>query len=205
MPKFHAPISTAVAIAFGLLVLISFALPGLEGLRGSILGWAVLLAAVALLLGLANLFRVHFYKIRNKDKALYSFVLLAAMLAAFTITLLQGRQGLIAEWLFNYIQVPLESSLMALLSITLTVAAARLLQQRNDFTSILFILTVFIVLLGTAPLFGLEFPFFSQVLTPYVSRVLSEGGARGLLIGVGLGTLATGLRILIGADRPFGG
>jgi hypothetical protein len=30
-------------------------------------------------------------------------------------------------------------------------------------------------------------------------------GARGILLGVALGTVATGLRILIGADRPYGG
>ena len=34
---------------------------------------------------------------------------------------------------------------------------------------------------------------------------VASGGARGILIGVALGTLTTGLRILFGADRPYGG
>jgi hypothetical protein len=35
--------------------------------------------------------------------------------------------------------------------------------------------------------------------------MLSGGGARGLLLGIALGTLLTGLRVLFGVDRPYGG
>jgi hypothetical protein len=34
---------------------------------------------------------------------------------------------------------------------------------------------------------------------------LPVAGARGILLGVALGSLTTGLRILIGADRPYSG
>jgi hypothetical protein len=37
------------------------------------------------------------------------------------------------------------------------------------------------------------------------ARTFSGGGARGLLIGIALGTLLTGLRVLFGVDRPYGG
>jgi len=40
---------------------------------------------------------------------------------------------------------------------------------------------------------------------PFIAQVMAASGARGLLLGVALGTLTTGLRILFGADRPFGG
>jgi hypothetical protein len=36
-------------------------------------------------------------------------------------------------------------------------------------------------------------------------NMFSSGGARGLLIGVALGTLLTSLRVLFGIDRPYGG
>ena len=36
-------------------------------------------------------------------------------------------------------------------------------------------------------------------------NVFSTGGARGLLIGIALGVLMTGLRIIFGVDRPYGG
>jgi hypothetical protein len=205
MSRFRAPVATAVAIAFGLIILASLFIPALLELRALILSWSILLAAIALLLGLVNLFQVHFKRIQDNSKPVYSFVLLAGMLVAFFVTLFQGRQGIIADWLFNSIQLPIETSLMALLAITLTLAAVRLVQQRNDFASIVFIGALFLILLGSAPLFGLELPIFSRALTPYINHVLAVGGMRGLLIGVALGTLTAGLRILLGSDRPFGG
>lgn len=205
MAKLRAPVSTAFAMLAGIVLLISLIAPGLEGLRASILSWAILLAAIALLLGLANLFQVHVHKIINTQKVLYSYVLLTGMLLSFAVTLVQGREGLIAEWLFNYVLFPLESSFMAILAILLTLAVVHLIQQRNDIAALLFSGTLLLVLLGSAPIFAQELPLFSESITPFISRVLSLGALRGLLIGVALGTLTTGLRVLMGAERPFGG
>jgi hypothetical protein len=127
------------------------------------------------------------------------------MLVTFGITLWEGSQGVTASWIFNNIQLPIETSLMAVLAISLTLAAARILQQRNDLMSIIFLITLFVLLLASGPLFGIELPIFTRTIGPYINNYLSVGALRGLLIGVSLGTLATGLRILLGADRPYGG
>jgi len=42
-------------------------------------------------------------------------------------------------------------------------------------------------------------------LIVYFLGLFSHGGARGLLIGIALGTLLTSLRVLFGIDRPYGG
>lgn len=205
MGKLRAPFSTLIAIASGMIVLVSLFFPPLQLLRERILGWAILLAAIALLIGLVNLFRIHFEQVRQKQGAFYSVILLAGMLATFLITLIQGRQGELANWIFNHIQFPVEATLMALLAVTLTLAAARLLNQRSELASIIFMIVLFVILLGSAPLFGFELPIFTRTITPYITRILSVGATRGLLIGVALGTMTTAIRILIGADRPFGG
>lgn len=202
---FRAPLSTAIAISFGLLILLGLFVPELLDLRNQVLNWAILLAAFALLLGLFNLFQVHFHRIRQREKALYSFVLIVTMAITFAITLLQGSNGQLASWIFNYIQVPMETSLMAVLAVSLTLAAARMMQQRLVLMNIVFLVTLGILLLGAGPLFGLELRPFTLDLAPYVTNSLSVGAMRGLLIGVALGTITTGLRILIGADRPYGG
>lgn len=203
--RVRTPIATAVAIVAGVLILASLFVPGFDDARNRILNWVVLLAAVALLLGLINLLSVHFEKVRRREGLIYSTVLILGMLFTFGITLWQGSQGQIPTWIFSNIQFPVEASLMAVLAISLMLAAARLLQQRSDLMSIVFIVALFILLLGSGPLFGLEIPFFTTTLGPYVTNFLSTGAMRGLLIGVALGTLLTGLRILIGADRPYGG
>jgi uncharacterized membrane protein len=203
--RVRTPIAAAVAIVAGVFILASLFIPGLEELRNRFLNWAVLLAALAMLLGLANLFIVHFDRVRNKQKPVYSILLIVAMLLTFGITLWEGSQGQLASWIFDNIQFPVEASLMAVLAISLTMAAARLMQHRSDLMSIVFVTTLFILLVGSGPLFGIEIPFFTGTLGPYVSQFLSTGAMRGLLIGVALGTLLTGLRILIGTDRPYGG
>jgi hypothetical protein len=47
-------------------------------------------------------------------------------------------------------------------------------------------------------------PVFDQFILG-ITGMISSGGARGLLIGVALGTLLTGIRVLFGIDRPYGG
>jgi hypothetical protein len=63
---------------------------------------------------------------------------------------------------------------------------------------------IFLLLMMPTP-FG---PILGEAGTQLATRFLnmfSGGGARGLLIGIALGTLLTGLRVLFGADRPYGG
>jgi uncharacterized membrane protein len=70
--------------------------------------------------------------------------------------------------------------------------------------SIFFLLTAVLLLFGSATLpFG-DIPLFGT-LARWVTQVWALGGVRGILIGVALGALTTGLRILFGADRPYGG
>jgi hypothetical protein len=106
--------------------------------------------------------------------------------------------------LFNAIQFPIEASLMALLAVTLLYASIRLLRWRVDAMAVTFIITALLIFIGTAPI-----PFIGQlpvldVVRAFVIQVLATGGARGILIGVSLGALVTSLRILLGADRPYG-
>jgi hypothetical protein len=71
-----------------------------------------------------------------------------------------------------------------------------LLTRRTNLFSAIFAITLLVTLLTINPIFGIQ---------TTITRVLASAGARGILLGVGLGTIATGLRILIGSDRPYGG
>jgi cytochrome bd-type quinol oxidase subunit 2 len=207
---------TAIAIASGMLVLLGslIALPVLNVIRIELLQWAVILAAFAILVGIGNLFLVHSSKLRRREKgSLYSILLILAMLATLVVGFLPEpwRTDSLSS-LFNAIQLPVETSLMALLVVTLTYAAIRLLRRRLNLLSIVFLGTALLVFLGTAPLPYVGeilkingVPFFSGIVRPFIAQVLAAGGARGILIGVALGTLTTGLRVLLGSDRPYGG
>jgi hypothetical protein len=99
--------------------------------------------------------------------------------------------------------LPIEISLLALLAVVLVLTAARLLGRRPNTFTFLFLLAVVFVLLGAAPLYVGEVSPLTAL--GQVASFLAVGGARGLLLGVALGTIATGLRVLMGAERPYGG
>ncbi len=203
--KFKSPFSTAVAIGSGLIVLLTYLVnvDEIDSIRSTLLSWVVIASAAALLVGLVNLLTVHVNKIKKGEKPLYSFVLVISAVVTFSLTLALGPGHFIPQAIFQYVHIPIESSLMAVLAVTLTYASARLLSRRPNLFSVVFILTLILTLLGTAPLFNVEIPILSNLVRPFLSQVLAGAGARGLLIGVGLGTVATGIRILIGADRPY--
>lgn len=205
-PIFRAPLGTIVALASGALVLFSYILPGvLNGPRNILLSWVGLLSAAAVLVGAINLIWVHFGKMARAENPIYSLVLVATMLLTFGLTMAFGPQSGAALWIFRYIQVPIETSLMAVLSVTLTFSAARLVSQRTDVYTLLFIGFALLTLLGAGPILLMELPIFSDLLHPWLVGVLAAGGARGILLGVSLGTITAGLRVLIGAERPYGG
>ena len=196
-----------IALLTGLLVLAGYFLPALAGLQSILLGWAAIAAAMAAIVGVLSLISVHGDKVRRRGKgSIYSAILLVGLFIAFIFGLVPpGPAGPILGLLFKAIILPSQAALMALLAITLLYAAVRLLRRRPDLMSIVFLISASLVLLGSATLpFG-EIPILSNWIRPWVTQVLALGGARGILIGVALGSLLTGLRVLFGADRPYGG
>ncbi len=202
----------AIAMAAGVLVLAGYFFPSptLVGLRSFLLNVAVIMTGFAVFVGVANLLNVHSKKIRRKGKGSgYSTLLIVFLVVTFLIGFaahfLPAVEPLFS-WAFNYIQVPVEASLMGILAVTLLYAAIRLLRRRLDFLSILFLITALVVLFGTAslPFIG-EVPGLSTLVRQFVSPVLATAGARGILLGVALGIVVMGLRVLFGTDRPYGG
>lgn len=208
--KFKGIIPTVFAIAFGGVVLLGYFFPQIiliANLQRIFLNWAVILAGFAVLVGISNLVGVHINKVRRQQKGrFYSALLVIALLITFTLGLIFGPAGQIMVDIFKAVQLPVEASLMALLTVTLTYASLRLLQRRMDLASIVFLGTALLILFSTLPLplIG-NSTFYSSTILPFFTRVLAVGGARGILIGVGLGMLTAGLRILTGTDRPYGG
>ena len=202
-----SPVLAAITIAVGLIVLLGYFIqwPILISLRIVFLRWAVILASVAVLVGLINLLRVHWNKIKTGQSGRgYSFILIVSMVSTLAIVGFFGPTSNQSLAIFNYVLIPVESSLMALLAIILASACARLLNRRMNVFSLIFIGTVLFMLVGMVSLPGLDVPLLREGRA-WIAQVLASAGARGILLGVGLGTVATGLRILMGVDRPYGG
>ena len=217
--KFKAPFSTALAMGVGLVVLLGYFfgadadgnLTRLGILRNFFLQGAIVWAAVALIVGVFNLASVHIRRIGDNQQAGYSFVLLLTLI----ITIGVGAYDILQthlnrelnfqrlSWVFTHIQLPVETSLMAVLAVSLTYAAGRLLARRLNLLSIVFVGIVLFLMIGAAPIVATRASLLMEVRY-WILSVVTVAGARGVLLGMALGTIATGLRILTGSDRPYG-
>jgi hypothetical protein len=196
MDTIRQTIPRILAILFGVvaLLIIGFA-PSQSGL---LTGWASILAAVALILGVLNLFSVHIK--RTFQGNFYSFVLIIGLLATLILGFTDAFGG--AETMFSYVLAPIEAALGGLLAFFLFFAALRLLHRKHNLWSVLFIGTVILILLGITPLPLFLSDIFSSVKS-FISLIFVSAGVRGILIGVALGTITVTLRLILGSEQPY--
>ena len=196
--------TAALAIATGIIVLLGYFFPQLEPLRLMLVNWAIIIAGIAVLVGIFNLAAVQMEKISTRQKGgMYGVLLVVSLFATFAAGVILGPENPYMRLTVDGIIVPVEASLMAILAITLIYASIRLLRRRVDVMSVLFLVVALIFLFFIMPTpFG---PIPGDQAVINLLGMFSRGGARGLLIGIALGTLLTGLRVLFGVDRPYGG
>jgi hypothetical protein len=161
-----------------------------------------LVAAFALLVGMTNLILFHTQRVvRRQPQTLYSLVILVTALVVFIVVLPSGGAGAASQWIMRYIYQPLEAAFLALLVFFIGTAVYRALRVRT-WEMALFAITAVIVLVTSVPFLQVFSPLVPQV-HEWVVNVPAVAGVRGVVLGVALGVIATGLRLLTGIDRPY--
>jgi hypothetical protein len=215
-------LATVIAVGAGLIALLGyFAGAGaLQDARLVVVSIVSLLAAWAVLAGALNLLLVHGKKFLNQSPgwfySIFVFIgfltVIVANLAAPFLGWGSGAGSQANAWLLTYLIGTGGAALAGLVAFFLVFAAYRLMRTRPSFTAAIFGATVVVALLALAPWpAGLESApdtasgaaTLRDILRA-VTLVPATAGARGLLLGVALGTIATGLRVLLGLDRPYG-
>lgn len=206
MRRLLAVLASSLVIGLGLITLWGL-FPGspVVPVAAGMIQLAVIVGAVAVLIGVLNLLGVHLRRVLNTEPGWpYSLVLFFATLAVIAITLVE-RLGLLrglslSSFLFNAVQVSVESALAGLLVFFLVYAAARLLRRRVTWGGLLFIVTLLVVLVGWMQIPALG--AFNDI-SAWIRTVPAAAGSRGLLIGVALGTATAGVRVLLGRDPSY--
>jgi len=155
---------------------------------------------------LINVLRVHARKIRDRQPGSpYSFVLLVSLLIVLTVGLLSipgrpsGPSQPAVQWIFENIQAPIQASLSALLVFFIVTATYRLFRLRNLESVVMLIVTLLVlagqVAVGLVPVL--------PGLRDWIVEVPAMAGMRGILLGVALGAVLTGIRLLLGVERPY--
>jgi len=128
----------------------------------------------------------------------YSFALIASAAAVLILWIVGAQQT--NHMLLETVEVSVESALAGLVVFALVWGAYRMMRRRITWASVLFTIVLLIILVGALPL-----PQTSALIgvRSWLLAVPVSAGARGILLGIALATVVTGVRVLIGQDRSY--
>jgi hypothetical protein len=211
---------TSIAVAICAITLAGYFLLDVDAsfllLRLQLIAWGSVLAAVAVWLGAWNLLRVHFKKLltRSPGWAYSPFVLLGAVgvvvaaLLPLSFDVDSPYRPLSSPYhrlVFEHLITATGGAIAALLAFVLALAGFRMLRRPLNLTSAVFLGTAIVALMGMAPtMAGMPDGGWLRDVWTWLSQVPGVAGARGLMLGIALGIIATGLRVLLALDRPYG-
>ncbi len=194
-----------VVTGFGLFMLLQFFLQsaGLNRAYQEILDWVQIVYLFTLWVGALNLIRIHLKKAgQKKSQAFYSLVTLSGILSMIILGIAGGQgKGSSFGWMFDNVQVPMQASMFSLLAFFVASAAYRGFRARSKEAFVLLAVAC-LIMLGRVPLGNLISSFIPN-LADWILNFPSMAARRGILIGIGLGTIATALRILLGIERTY--
>lgn len=169
----------------------------------------VVVGAIAVVIGIFNLTGAQVRNVRRLPRGLYALVTLVTMLSIIVLRVIERAGGLgggsdfpVAPslTLMDALQVAIESALAGLLFFFLVYAAYRMMRRGVNVWNVLFMAALVVVLLGYNTLSGMG---FLSAIRDWLLAVPVHAGMRGLLIGIAIGVVAVGVRLLIGQDRTF--
>ncbi len=199
--RYHVPLF--LTIVFGWFMIAEFFLPAriVKTISGSLQEWIIVVAAAAVVLGVANVGRIHLRKISRRERGFgYSFPLLGALVLMGTTGLIFGiREGSLFDFLYLNAYVPMGGTMFALLAFFIASAAYRSFRVRSLEAGLLALAAV-LVMIGRVPVGSAvseDFPRISEWIMNYPNLAAK----RAILIGAALGAISTGLKILLGLER----
>lgn len=169
----------------------------------TILLWMQIIFAFALIVGVIGVARIHLLKLaQHRSGWIYSAVLLggAALMAVlgFSGGIDRGSPFL---WVFDHWQAPMQATVFSLLAFYVASAAFRGFRARSG-ESLMLVIAAMIVLIGRVPLGDWISPCI-PITADWVLNVPALAAKRAILIGIGLGMIATSLKVILGLERTY--
>ncbi len=194
-----------VGFVFGVFMLVQFFVPHPLFSKGyqNVLDWMQIIYVFALLVGALSFMILHLDKISKLQKGWgYNAVAIAGLALMVFFGFYKGIQkGSPFLWMFDNLQVPMQSTMFSLLAFFVASAAYRGFRARNLQATVL-LLAGLLVIIGRVPLGEMIHSAIPDTAT-WVLNIPSMAARRGILIGIGLGTIATALRVIVGIERTY--
>ncbi|MCD6161640.1 MAG: hypothetical protein J7K40_04405 [candidate division Zixibacteria bacterium] len=189
----------------------------LGNMEAEVLSWVTIVGGFTLLLGVVSIVRVNYKAVQRKsDGWIYKLALLIsvfamaipAVLPVSASSLFGTNPGSIYDWLFNYLDAPMMSTMFAMLAFYIASAAFRAFRARNTEATLLLI-TATLVMLWRVPMGEIALqsihPSLPDLINTYIMNGANLAVQRGIIIGAALGAAAMSLRIMLGIERTYMG
>lgn len=169
----------------------------------TLLDWVQIIFAFTLIVGVLSVFQIHLKRISRREKyRAFSIITLTAIAVMAAAGFVGGTDsGSVFVWMFNNMQVPMQSTVFALLAFFVASAAYRGFRLRNVEAGIL-LATALVIMLGRIPV-GELIGAFVPKSAEWILNVPSMAAKRAVLIGIGLGSITTALRVILGIERSY--
>jgi len=183
-------------------------IPLIEAVANEIELWCVIIVAFAILLGIANLFRLNILTIvRRRPDWQYKIILLLSFLvtaiSGFIVFAVKG--DITGKNAFTFIffnaYLPLDSTMYGLLAFYIASAAFRAFRAKN-IESTLMLSAAILVMLGRVPI-GMAISNIFPQLANWIMIVPNAAGQRGIIMGATIGVIAVGLKTILGIERSY--
>jgi len=166
--------------------------------------WGLILAAAAFLLGLINLVQVNLPKVLRRETDWgYKAIMLVALVATLVVGFAGGadrlNDGEAYKWVFDFVFIPLNATMFALLAFYIASAAFRAFRARNIEATVLLVAAI-IVMIGRVPI-GEALSERLPTIVNWLMEVPNTAARRAIFVGAALGAIATGIRIILGIER----
>lgn len=214
--------SLPIVVAFisGLVMVLAFFFRDnslIGSLRQEFIVWLTIIGGFTLLLGVVSIVRVSWTAVKRRKEGWFYKIL--TLLGVFAMAIpavlpvswspLFGRaDGTIYDWLFNYMQSPMMSTMFATLAFYIASAAHRAFRARSAEATILLI-TACAIMLWRIPMGEVLLNMIPGDLPGWLNTYVMGGAnmavQRGIIIGAALGAASMSLRIILGIERMYMG
>ncbi len=203
-------IPVIITLVSGLFCLIGFFVPHplIHNLYSDMQNWAIVVVGCTYVLGVANLLRINSRQIQRKERDwVYKIVLIAGMLITMAVGFSElSRYTEVTsrfQWIYRTFYSPMAATMFALLAFFIASAAFRAFRIRS-MEALLLAIAAFILMLGRVPLGNVIHPLLPQA-ADWLMEIPQNAAKRGILIGAALGVMATGIRVILGLEKTYGG
>lgn len=195
-----------LVFASGMLMVVQYFIPAeiSDDAYEYLLDWTVIIGIFALALGIWSLIRVSIEKVRRKLPGYgYTYVALIGLAVMVVIGLNPWGRGLedyTFSHLFRYTMIPIQSTMFSLLAFFIASAAYRAFRARSVISAVLLIAAL-VMMFRVIPMGQLS--IWINETANWLLLVPNLAAKRAIIIGVGLGMVATALKVVLGIERAY--